>query len=337
MTMTREEKLRMALDLLAELGVGASDVLRAPQSPSGTTPHPVQPGRDMCRETLAQRVSRYVEDKKVSGEWRGNTLVNTPATLMRFAEWMPEIEPAQITRRQIEAYRGHLQSLGLADSTVRRSLAVLRAFLERLTDLEEIPSNPAARVRQKVRTVAKKPRRALPEAGLGQLLGAFEERAGRDPRRFLPRIVCETGLRPGEVTQLAAGDVEDLWVDTSGIAERGGQLKTSSSVRRVPCNASTARRIRAAVPRWGSVDRAYRHISMMFSGFLREQGMGEEFSLYSCRYRAAVAMRLAGIDKVYREVVMGHSTAADLTDGLYGAEGVPDETYDRVREALKVS
>ena len=280
----------------------------------------------------SQAVSDYIQSKVRSKAWTGNTLLTRPGTLRRFSNWLGDDfdDVGTIDFKTIEQYREFLWREGLADSTVRLNLTCVRAFFSDLIKRGELAENPAANVRvERVTHLTR--RRPLPEKGLNELLRRFE--AAGDEKHLLPRIMCLTGIRPGELTQVRADDlraVDDIPViDLASVARRGGRIKTAAGQRLIPLSPQAVEISRVFKAKWGDKPWANRAVSVRFGKFLKAQGLGDEFSLYSARYRFAARARERRIAEADVAAILGHAHN-DLTFGLYGAEVSPQVLFDVV-------
>lgn len=77
-----------------------------------------------------------------------------------FGDFIGNVDLLAVTRRDIEAYRAHLEGAGRKPATVAKVLSALNGFFDYAVDDDKLPKNPAARARRpKVNDVS--PRLAL--------------------------------------------------------------------------------------------------------------------------------------------------------------------------------
>ena len=287
-----------------------------------------------------QAVSDYIDEKIREKGWTGNTLTSRPGILRRFADWIQVNDVGAITKRDIEEFRQFLWRRDLADSTVNLNLTAIRAFFTHLVTNEIINQNPALHVRvARMRRLA--PRRPMPEAGLDALLRRFEGTGTNTQVRrkhLLPRLMCLTGLRPGEATQVTVDDIIEeegvTAIDLRRVANRGGRIKTRAGARMIPLSPQAMDILEVFDANWSDKPWASRDVANRFGRFLKNSGFGPEFSLYSCRYRVASLARSKRIAEADVAAILGH-THQNLTFGLYGAE-VPISVLADVVEKLQI-
>lgn len=167
-----------------------------------------------------------------------------------FGEFLGHDDASKVSRGQIKAFCNHLiGEKGLKPKTVNgRYLTCLKALFREAFDAELVQHNPAAPVRQKV---AKKTRNRTPDYtdAEAKLILAIANRAmmppadgSKDPRtphlkkvgRWVPWVLCYTGARVAEITQLRKEDVQELdGIPFIRITPEAGSVKTGQ-YREVP-------------------------------------------------------------------------------------------------------
>ena len=139
----------------------------------------------------------------------------------RFAGRAKVIDPAAVDPLLLRRFLAQLKTRGLADSSIARKAAALRACFRLLVRRGLVPSNPAADLG------APRGRRRLPVVLKQRQVDALLSRPQPlDPVGLRDRAILEllyaTGMRVGELCGLALGDV-DLRADVARVHGKGGK------------------------------------------------------------------------------------------------------------------
>lgn len=167
-------------------------------------------------ENLIQNFLAFLRAERCGAE---NTIDNYQREMRAFAHWLhrhghpPALAAAN--RRQIKRYLRDLFAEGKKAVSVRRSLAVLRAFFDYLVNEERIKQNPARLVRSP--KVAKPLPRALSLADIDKMVRTIEytnlgrraqERRAMNLRdRAIVLTLFASGLRASELCALNLSDL----------------------------------------------------------------------------------------------------------------------------------
>ncbi|MCW2960126.1 MAG: hypothetical protein JWM90_513 [Thermoleophilia bacterium] len=149
---------------------------------------------------------RHTYGGRSSRGLRQNTMDDYIRVLQRDAlPMLGELQLADIRMAHIKRYAATLAARGLANNTIRRNLAPLRALLATAVEDGLIRSNPAAGFRNVygVRRQDTFVHKALSDDELVRLLDAVPE-----SYRELLEFLAETGLRIGEAIELRWKDVD---------------------------------------------------------------------------------------------------------------------------------
>lgn len=260
-----------------------------------------------------------------------------------------------MTITQVVAANEDIRRQVLSDRTVNRYLSSLSAFCSWASVNGFIPTNPctgmalAKERRSKTQTFTVEQLNAL---FLSPLFAGAQSNAEwrnisrpgnvliRDHQFWVPLIMLFSGARPGEIAQLAVGDVRQehgtwiMHITTEGEThDQGKSVKTAGSMRVVPIHPELVRLgfLKFHAERVAAGDRqvfpgAKRNArGQMMAEFSREFGkyltriglkVGRGLSLYSFRHGAADALRRAGYLDNQFGFILGH-TEPSMT-GRYG-------------------
>jgi integrase/recombinase XerC len=227
----------------------------------------------------------------------------------RFAARARVTDPAAVDQLLLRRFLAQLRTRGLADSSIARKAAALRACFRVLARRGLVPANPAADL-----GAPRRPRRlpvVLKQRQVEVLLASPEP---RDPVGLRDRAVLEllyaTGMRVGELCALELGDV-DLQSQVARVHGKGGKE------RLVPFGEPA----RAALRQYLAEGRA-----LMLPGASGSTTAGAERSLFFNRRRRPMSTRdVRGMIGRYRRVLdvprgtsphaLRHSFATHLLEG----------------------
>lgn len=203
-----------------------------------------------------------------------------------FLRWCTDTgTPPQMTRPAVQAFIGALLDSGAEASTARARHAALRRYGGWLADEGELDANPLLgmtppKLDTKVTT-------ALTDDQLKRLLVACRGKSLIDRRdEAIVRLMCETGLRAGEVLGIGTGDV-DLPAGVATVRRgKGGKGRV------VPFGPQTA----AALDRYMRTRKVHR---LADGGPLWLGGGGQSFGYHGLNVALKRRAAAAGIDKFH--------------------------------------
>lgn len=156
-----------------------------------------------------------------------------------FAEFVGNVDLLAATRRDVEAYRAHLEAAGRKPATVAKVLSALNGFYDFGVDEGQLERNPAARARRpKVSDVS--PRLALTANEVRTLVNAPDTNtlSGLRDRALLTCLALQ-GWRISEALGLQVGD----------LAEEGGH-----KVATIKGKGNKVARVPLAAPTWAAIE-----------------------------------------------------------------------------------
>ena len=145
--------------------------------------------------------------------------------LSQFKNFLGEGDLMKATRREVEAYRSHLESLQRNPATIAKSLSALCGFYDFAVDEGSIDKNPAKRARRpklsdtspRIGTTIEEVRSLLAAINTSKLIGI------RD--RALILILSVQGWRIGEVLKLQVKDLaEEAGHKVAEVQGKGGKV-----------------------------------------------------------------------------------------------------------------
>jgi site-specific recombinase XerD len=139
----------------------------------------------------------------------------------RFAARARVVDPAAVDALLLRRFLAQLKTRGLADSSIARKAAALRACFRLLVRRGLVPSNPAADL-----GAPRGPRRLPVVLKQRQVEALLSRPEPVDPVGLRDRAILEllyaTGMRVGELCGLTLGDV-DLQADVARVRGKGGK------------------------------------------------------------------------------------------------------------------
>jgi integrase len=316
--------------------------------------------RENAKGISADTLTQARRDVKLFADTIGN-IPPAKITGRHVGEWKDLLMQYPVKAAEIAAFRGltmrqtikkneTVKKPTISDRTVNRYLSAVGAFCDWLVLRGYLDRNPVTGLHQ---SIDKTKRSTVPFTS-DQLNALFSSplftgcqndddwhQPGnvriRDHRYWIPLVMLFSGARPGEIAQLAVGDVRQEhghWI--MHITEEGDgdkSVKTKGSMRVVPIHPELVRlgflKYHAAMKSAGETrlfPRATRNQrGQMVADFSRDFGRyltrikiknGRGLSLYSFRHGAADALRRAGhLDQEFG-FILGH-TSATMT-GRYG-------------------
>ncbi len=267
-------------------------------------------------------------DNVAAGQVRASSLAKYRERVARITPGLGVVRVTDLRAEQVAGLLAELSRNGLAPSTVRDVLTILKLVLNQAVDLGLAPASVAARV--KAPTVTRKPGRALTVADTRMLLDA-----ARDARYGAAvNLLFTSGWRVSEVLGLAWSDID--WQAATATVRRAashvdgvghtlGPTKTAGArgVHKLTAGTVQALRLRkaaqaaerlAAGPAWQAVHYEGRAVPLVFT--TPDGRMPHRQEIARAVARCAMA---AGLDP---EGLGTHGGRRTVVTALYGAEGV---------------
>ena len=196
-----------------------------PGTPEGSTDRPAprtadEPLSDLVRHGVETFVAHLRDERGLSS----NTVAAYQRDVLqffRFAARATVTDPAAVDHLLLRRFLAQLRTRGLADTSIARKAAALRACFRLLSRRALIPANPAADLGAP--RGAKRLPVVLKQRQVEVLLASPEP---RDPVGLRDRAILEllyaTGMRVGELCGLELGDV-DLQGQVARVHGKGGK------------------------------------------------------------------------------------------------------------------
>jgi site-specific recombinase XerD len=256
-------------------------------------------------EPLYELIRQYVHERKTAGQLAATSVPNTLSILVRFADTVAGVEPALITRRDVERWVGRA---GLAPSTRRRELSTLRTFWRWLVVTERATGDPTLGV-VRVREPRRLPRGLRADQVAAALAAAPDARA-----RLIVTLMVQLGLRAVEVSRLRVEDL-DAWERTVRVVGKGGHERV------LPLVDEAAGAVRDYLAEWpatrGPLVRSYNdptkalcatYIAKSVADWMHTAGIAE--TGHSLRHTMASDLLKRGIDVKTVSASLGHANVA---------------------------
>ncbi|MCL6453246.1 MAG: site-specific tyrosine recombinase XerD [Alicyclobacillus sp.] len=156
---------------------------------------------------MDDRIDAFVEYLAVERGLSQNTLESYRRDLEGFLRFLGEgAAQAEVRRRDILAYLGHLRQLGRANTTVSRNLASIRSFYHFLLREEYIGTDPTVNV--ETPKVEKRLPKVLTVHEVERLLAAPDSSTATGCRdRAMLELLYGTGIRVTELVSIQLDDV----------------------------------------------------------------------------------------------------------------------------------
>ena len=174
--------------------------------------------------------AEFLEIDVANGDATPDTVKSYRQEIRSFTAWCwgQGVDPRQVTRRHIEAYREELKRRGNAVSSRSHKLSIVRRFYEAAVKHSLLDANPALRVRGgKDLTPPEEKMKALTQHGLSALLRvipATTESGKRD--RAIIALMAVHGLRRVEVHRLDHESLEEVQSGFSLVVHgKGGRIR----------------------------------------------------------------------------------------------------------------
>lgn len=208
---------------------------------------PLPKAIDKKDKLSAPKLADLFDDWKGFGAKRPGSIMDADRVVREFVALVGDKPASDIVRKDILAYRDHLNASGkLQYKTIRKKITMLSAIFGHAMDNEKLASNPAAGIKTPKSNVEEIPRVPYSLDDLKVVFGSKVFAKGWRPPRaasgeaiaWLPLLALFTGARLEELGQLLVADVVQLpglgWV--LNIIDDDGEkrVKTATSRRKVP-------------------------------------------------------------------------------------------------------
>lgn len=302
-------------------------------------------------------VEAYLAHRDTSAPMPENTRLETAAALKALVSLLGDpplvavrnrdaqdflLRFSQLPRRWRSKYKGRNAADVLAETegqelhrvnpaTVKKELALIKAFWSWAVRREELPRNAFDAAKPPKVGKAKDKRRPFSDTEIAAIRPLIEaQRLKRPERYWVTLLVAYTGARLEEIAQLRQQDVyetPDGWAIR--IRAESGSVKTEVSERDLPLHskviergfleylkAATGVRLFAEDERKGKMGAP---ISKWFAWELDKLNFAERAKkgMHSFRHTMRDKLRSAGVDAVARREILGHAHE-DTEDAVYG-------------------
>ncbi|WP_033829114.1 tyrosine-type recombinase/integrase [Bacillus andreraoultii] len=195
----------------------------------------------MTNENL---IELFVEKMNEKGK-SNNTIKNYVADVKNYVKWLGVQQgdtPADAPKKTLKKYIQHLESSGLASSTVNRRIQTLRTFYQTLIELGIREDDPTEGIKSK-KIAKQNDTKWLERHQVKAIFEAIDKQKQGEDKRFRERaiisVLVNCGLRVSELCDLKMDDL-DFKGGFMNVIGKGGKF------RRVPFNPATQR----AVKQW---------------------------------------------------------------------------------------
>ncbi len=311
------------------------DVTRRDAGEVVETPLPAQP---RAGSTKTMRLREAYERWKDSSTDRSSDSVAACGRAVTLYEQSTGDPPlTQLTREQGDAFRAFLLKQGTTPKTAHDRLTWVKSLLKYAKrDLRAITEQPWEGLDISHPKRGTKPRKPWADADLQTLaahplfaryeLPKNQFKAGDEAAYWIPLLALYTGARVGELAQLRVQDVEGGPVPVLSITDEGEdqRVKTEAGIRRVPIHSEL---VRLGFLKYVEAARKAKHERLWPAMRFRKDKPGAYFSdwfgtfrktlspvppdFHSLRHTVRTRLREAGVEKTYRDLLMGHETTGE--------------------------
>ncbi len=241
----------------------------------------------------------------------------------RAAEPSPPV--GSITQMMIRGFMADARDRGLAQSTLARRLAALRAFFDYLVQEEGLPSNPARsvaspKIPKKLPTVmaAEDTNRLVDSVSYDSERDRFPDKVVRD--RLIFELLYGAGLRVSELVGLNLSDIDrsERWIEVRGKGRKERQVpygsKAAEALERFlevraklePPASETA----LLLHRWGGELRRLttRSVTVILKKYARALNGDPSIHPHSLRHAFATHLLSEGADLRAIQELLGHAS-----------------------------
>jgi integrase len=313
------------------------DVTRRDAGEAIETPAPLPAVR--AGTGKAMRLREVYERWKASSVDRSADSIAACGRALALYEQSTEDPPLpQLTREQGDAFRAFLLKQGTTAKTAHDRLTWVKSLLKYAKrDLRALSEHPWEGLDVAYPKRGTKPRKPWSDAELSTLfahplftryeLPQKQFKSGGAAAYWLPLLALYTGARVGELAQLRVQDVETAGsVPVLSITDEGEdqRVKTEAGIRRVPVHSEL---IRLGFLDYVAAMRATKQDRLWPEMRFRKDKPGAYFSdwfgtfrktldpvppdFHSMRHTVRTRLREAGVEKSYRDLLIGHETAGE--------------------------
>ncbi len=294
-------------------------------------------------------IANLIEYWQTQSEKRPRTLMEVNTARKRLENLTGHNIANQIEKKDVIGFKDKLLADGLSFATIQKQINLLKAAFEVAVNNDLISKNPFLGVKLVKPKVIQKPRIPFSSEDLQKIFNSPVFSQGFRPiggageaSKWLPTIALWTGMRLEEIGQLLVSDIQSengiYYFNISAESDSEKQLKTSSSIRRVPihpeiiCAGFLVYVDQIKLSGSGRlfpklVSAGHRQLtasfSQWFSGYLRKTiGITDKRkSFHSFRHGFKDVCRLNEISKDIHDMLTGHASL-DIGDG-YGGDYYP--------------
>ena len=243
-----------------------------------------------------------------------------------------------ISRHQIMAYQTKLKEQNLANSTINRTIGLLRHSLFLAVEWEMLDKSPAAKMKMLKETGRRT--RYLNESELGRFINVLKTDANRSVCQILLWCIA-TGCRKAEAMNARFEDLDldnNLWLIPSENAKSGVARKVYLS------NFSLEiLKERNVESEWlwpnKKTKRPFSTITRVFHRLRNISGLGEDVKIHSLRHGFATYLAEAGLNAPAIQQAMGHQDYRTSTIYIHmsgkNLETASHVISDKIDAALK--
>ncbi len=249
--------------------------------------------------------------------------------------FLGHVDVLAATRRDIEAYRAHLEALGRAPATVAKHLAAIAGLYGFAEDEGLVERNPALRVRRP-RVPDESPRQALSPAEVARLLDAIDTTTVVGVRDHA--IVVALAAQGFRVSELLGLRVEDIG------EESGHKVATITGKGSRRVRVTLAAAVWASLNQWlgvAGLESGHIFVSVSRSGVVAGEDAISQQALWK---RLRLHARRAGIDRPVHAHLFRHTAVTIALENAVPLHRVQDfarhrsadttRRYDAHRNAL---
>ena len=233
-----------------------------------------------------------------------STLKSYKGHLLRFLQYYPDVQPAEINEKQIRDYMLHLvKDKGISESTQNQVINAIKAFFEKVLKQEQkMYYIPRPKKPQKLPNV-------LSEKEVVNLLKA----TGNNKHKCILMLIYSAGLRLGELVRLKIRDIDPDRMRIFVYAGKGKKDRyTLFSVKAVL-------NLQAYLKEYGPDDWLFegqdggqyskRSVQAIFKKACRKAGIKKPVTVHSLRHSFATHLHEKGINLRHIQDLLGHESS----------------------------
>jgi integrase/recombinase XerD len=278
--------------------------------------------------TVAEAIASFLFHCQYEKNLSPKTLKAYETDLRQFSVWLPPASSATVSRVDKQVLRPFIQSLfgSLAEKSIKRKVATLRAFFRYLEREDTIMASPFRKMDVRIR----EPRRLPRGVPLTELRALFEHlyHLKRNPSEghssqysvlvrdiAVLEVLFATGARVSEVCNLTTEDV-DLRIGSVRVLGKGSRERVIAL-----CDQETLETLRehASLSLTGERNPYFfrnrkgsrlseQSVRDMLAKYIRQGGLGQPFTPHMVRHSVATLLLEEGMDIRYIQQLLGHSS-----------------------------